>query len=176
MTTPLPELQPGDVLLYKPAGIFGKIIAIKTWSEFSHVEMWMGPISPDRAKPVWASRNPENLWNFRAPSGVNFWPFRTSELAMVRRPNAPVSVQMLRSFTTTTAGQKYDWFGLLKFFRVSKGSQTKMFCSEAVARALRVATSARLFEHVDADAVSPGMLAWTTDLTTIWSASHVSVD
>lgn len=164
---PLPELQPGDVLFYKPAGLFGRLITIKTWGDYSHVELYEGS-NPET--PIWGSRNPESLWKWREPTGVRFYPFRAHELGLVRRPITPVDVAKLHDFTTSTVGQKYDWLGLLKFFRISKGKMDRMFCSEAVTRALRVATSAQLFDNVDADGVSPSMLSWTPELTDIWRA------
>jgi hypothetical protein len=150
------ELQVGDVLLYKPNGFFGRFIAIKTWSQVSHAELYMGD------GVAYASRD---------KIGVGYYGFRTSELVRVRRPRILPDYPRLEEFCTDTIGQKYDWFGLARFFNVGAGKQDRMFCSEAVTRALRWAGVELFDERKDADAVSPGELDYTPALETIWSAS-----
>jgi len=36
------ELQPGDVLLFRPSGILGRLVAWATGSEYGHVAMFLG--------------------------------------------------------------------------------------------------------------------------------------
>ena len=160
-------LRPGDVLLYRPASLFGRLISIKTWSPYSHVELYFGG---DPQQAVWAARDPQRWLPWPSGGGVNFYPFRDAQLALIRRPRAPIDIPLLLEFTRKTVGQKYDWGGLLKFFNITKGKMDRMFCSEAVTRALRLATGSALFANVDADAVSPGMLAWTPELEDVWRA------
>ena len=161
-------LQPGDVLLYTPAGVFGKLITLKTWSDYSHTEVVyrvQGSVIS-----TYASRDPKRWFPKPSGGGVNIYPLRTSELGLIRRPTHPVDMTKFEAFVNATVGQKYDWVGLLKFFRISKGKQDRMFCSEAATRLLRAITGEQLFANVDADAVSPGMLAWTPELEDIWRA------
>lgn len=162
------ELQPGDVLLYKPAGVFGRLICLKTWSDYSHVELFVGGAAHPQA--VWASRDPKRWFPWPSGGGVNFYPFRDAQLALIRRPVHPLNTEALLDFARSTVGQAYDWTGLLKFFRINDAKQDRMFCSEAATRALRIATGDRLFTNIDADAVSPGMLAWTPELVDVWRA------
>lgn len=163
----LENLQPGDVLFYKPAGLFGRLITLKTWADYSHVELYVG--GKFHPTPIWASRDPKRWFPWPSGGGVNFYPFR-ADVVLVRRPTHPVNFDALMDFATATVGQKYDWLGLLKFFRINKGKADRMFCSEAVTRILRIATGEQLFSHLDADAVSPGMLAWTPELEDVWRA------
>jgi hypothetical protein len=156
-------LQPGDVLLYRPSGFFGKAIAVKTWSEVSHVELYMGD------GVVWASRDPQRWFPWPSGGGVDFYSFRSSDLVRVRRPNVAPDLERLEWFCAETRGQRYDWWGLARFFNFSKGKQDRMFCSEAVTRALRFAGVELFDQRKDADAVSPGELDNTIALQTLWS-------
>jgi hypothetical protein len=173
-------LQTGDVLLYRPAGVFGKAIAVKTWSEFSHCELFIGagaiartrlfsatPATLGAGREVWASRDPQRWLPWPAGGGVDFYPLRTSQLGAVRRPRDPIDVDALLDFCCATRGQRYDWWGLARFFTVGRGKPDRMFCSEGITRALRAA-GPLLFDHRDADQVSPGMLDETRDLVDIW--------
>lgn len=150
------EFRPGDVLFYGPTGWLGRIISLKTWSPYTHTEVWVG--GPQPRTRVWAARHKE---------GVGFFSFR-EDLLLVRRPNAPVNTQELLNFCCRTSGQQYDILGLLRFFNINIAAPDRMFCSEAVTRVLRLATSRELFADVDADSVSPSMLAWTPALRTVW--------
>jgi hypothetical protein len=67
----LRTLKPGDVLLYKPKGLFGWLIRVKTWHKIAHVECYVGD-----GLSV-ASRDGK---------GVGKYPLRSSELAVVCRP------------------------------------------------------------------------------------------
>jgi hypothetical protein len=158
-------LQFGDVLLYLPSGAFSKLITIKTWSEFSHCELYVGGVEPTRE--VWAARDPERWVPTPAGGGVNFYPLRTHGLAVIRRPREPIDVAAVRAFCERTAGQRYDWWGLARFFRIGAGKRDRMFCSEALTRALRLGGPV-LFDNCDADEVAPGMLDTTRDLFDVW--------
>jgi hypothetical protein len=154
----IPTLRPGDVLFYEPTGWLGRLISLKTWSPYSHTELWVGP-----AGRVWAARH---------GNGVDFFRMRRENLLLIRRPVAPVNDRLLLEFCNQTIGQQYDLKGLLRFFNIQQPpSLDRMFCSEAVTRALRIATSRELFADIDADLVSPSMLAWTPALRTIWKKS-----
>lgn len=180
-------LQTGDVLLYTPPSkfSFGGAIAVKTWSKFSHCEMFVGrdaiarlvslgklpasTLTDALGSPIeiWASRDPKRWFPTPSGGGVNFYALRTSQLGVVRRHRDPIDVDALLDFCCSTAGQGYDWWGLLRFFSIGAGKPDRMFCSEAITRAMRVA-GPLLFDNRDADEVSPGMLDETRDLMDIW--------
>lgn len=161
------QLQPGDVLLYTPKGVFSRTIAVKTWSRYSHCELYLGQVGETHY--VYASRDPVR-WFPPAGGGVNIYRIRLTELGEVRRPTFQIDTTRLHEFVLATTGQKYDWWGLLRFFNVGQGKPDRMFCSEAVVRALRFSANNDhlLFDNLDADQASPGMLAWTRDLATIY--------
>src|SRR5690242_19153096 len=104
----IPELQPGDCLLYWGNSLFEWAIALKTWSKVAHVEIYRG-----EAKSV-ASRN---------GIGVGKYPLRTEGLSWVLRPETVLSIGMADSWFFRVQGQKYDWLGLLCFtLAVRQGS------------------------------------------------------
>ena len=160
----------GDVLLYTPSGAFGELIAIKTWEDFSHCEIFVGGDDPNRR--CWAARDPTRWLPRPSGGGVAYYPFRASNLAVIRRPHAALSVAEMRAFMDRAVGQQYDWWGLLRFFKIGKGKLDRMFCSEAAVRALRHGTC-ELFENVDADKVPPGWLDVTRDLGDVWRLKEV---
>lgn len=125
--TPIPpkqeDLKPGDVLLYRPKGIFGYLIRVKTWHRISHVEVYLGSGLSS------ASRDGQ---------GVNLYPLRLSELAYVLRPKPGLQFDAIRAhdFTANHAGTPYGWADLLDFagFHVdTKG----VVCSPWAAMVLR---------------------------------------
>lgn len=116
-------LKPGDVLLYKPVGIFGKLIALKTWHPIAHVELYLGKgISS-------ASRDGQ---------GVNFYPWRDTDIAAVMRPKAPFIFDATRAklLTRLWVGTPYGWWDLLNFAGVSADSKG-IVCSPWVTTVLR---------------------------------------
>lgn len=158
-------LLPGDILLYDRNGFFNKLIKLKRGEKYSHVEVFVG------GDTTVASRNGE---------GVARYAFRMDGLAAIYRtaPGLELRIdQGLKWFDATDAqgkklidGQKYDWVGLLSFtFAKFQGRENhKMFCSEFVVRFMR-ACGVELFSHdTDADAVSPGMLAYSPNVFPVW--------
>ena len=131
MPIPLERLQPGDVLLYRGGGLFSQLIRIKTWSRFSHVEIYDGD------GWSWASRN---------GIGVNRYPVRVDDLdtALRLRPWIPFDMVAARAWALTVQGQGYDWVGLLSFIIAKwQGRENqKQFCSEFAARMFRYGISA----------------------------------
>ena len=148
-------LQPGDCLLYKPKGVFGKIIQVKNWHRISHVEIYTG-----KGKSV-ASRD---------GLGVALYPWRDTELAYVLRPTYPLDWFGFWKWFKTVDGQKYDWVGLLRFAwfdSIPTGKNDKMFCSEFATRAYR-ALGAKVFNDIeDADAIAPFEFLLSPNLTVI---------
>lgn len=160
------RLQPGDILLYTRTPFrvsvlgwfFGLVINVKTWSRFSHVEIYDG--------------EGESLAS-RDGKGVACYPLRLEQLACVRRPGPYYDSEAVRQwFDRKADGQKYDWLGLLCFTLAAKqGHPRKMFCSEFACRALRIGRIRLFNPDFDADKVSPAQLWQTPALETAWEDS-----
>lgn len=154
---------PGDVLLYgrtpfmtSPLGwFFGLVINIKTWSRYSHVEVYAG--------------NGHSIAS-RDGVGVGFYQFRGDQLAKVRRPSAKDydHTKGIRWFNKVE-GQKYDWIGLLCFtYAVHAGSKARQFCSEFATRFYRKAGLEPFNPEVDADHVAPAQFDQSSAFRTVW--------
>lgn len=99
------DLQPGDCLLYKPKGLFGQIIRLKTWHSISHVEMYVGD------SMSYASRDGQ---------GVNLYPWRDTELAYILRPKVPLNLPAGWAYARSMIGTPYGWLDLLAFMGITK--------------------------------------------------------
>lgn len=155
--TTIPELLPGDCLLYRPNSLFGHVIAVKTWTDISHVEVYIG--------------GGESVGS-RERLGVRKYPLRTGQLGFVLRPSLqPVDLEAgLRWFYSEALGQKYDYLGLLVFTHaVKKGARDRMFCSEFTTRFYRSANYPVFAPHWDADRVSPSLFLCSPKLVMWWS-------
>jgi hypothetical protein len=152
------DIQPGDCLLYRPNGIFGWLIALKTWNRISHVEIYAGN------GHAFASRDGK---------GVNLYPFRKAQLAKVLRPTIPLDLSTgCHWFFNGAQGQKYDWKGILVFtLAAAQGAKDKMFCSEFATRFYRMCKFP-IFGNYDADHIAPAQFLMTSQLTEIWSAGE----
>lgn len=151
-----PELlRPGDVLLYRGEGAFSQFIRLKTWSNYSHVEVY------DGGGYSLASRNGQ--WCDRFPT-------RYADLATVLRlcPTLPGSgkpadpksgtpgmpglptpfdIEAGREwFRSVARGQRYDWWGLASFANAKwQGRENgALFCSEFAARFFRMSIAGGL--------------------------------
>lgn len=144
-------LRFGDVLLYSGTGVFSWGIKVKTWSRFSHVEVF------DREGTTLASRDGR---------GVNRYVFTEKNLKAILRPKTPPVLDVARGlewFEREAKGQPYDWWGLFAFFAAKAQGSKKlaMFCSEFEARLFKKCGYALFLG--DSDAVSPGM-NWSNPL------------
>jgi hypothetical protein len=154
------ELRPGDCLVYRPSSLFGKLIAIKSWSNYSHVEM----ITDTTKLP------------FKAISarseGVRYFSMNWMHIGAVMRPPSSFNLHDgLAWFDRSANGQRYDWFGILRFFTIGKQSTDHQFCSEVITRVYRHG-GITLFEGQDADLVPPGWfvtLSRSDGFTQVWS-------
>lgn len=117
------RLRAGDILLYYPAGVFGKLIALKTWHKISHVEIY------DGNQKSWASRDGK---------GVNLYPLRLSELAYVLRPSRRLNLDQGRAYGRSLIGTPYGWYDLLQFVGFSV-NRKGIVCSPFAAGLLRAA-------------------------------------
>ena len=148
-------LQPGDVLLYRPDGFWGHVIALKTWHDVSHCEGYTGG-----GESV-ASRD---------GIGVNRFPLRLEKLGYVLRPHQPIDLAAAMAWFETVKGQKYDWVGLLRFVLVRWARhggtpKTGMFCSSFLNRWLRAGGVQAFNPAADSDAIVPASFLDSLALT-----------
>lgn len=116
-------LKPGDILLYRPASIFGVLISIKTWHRISHVEVYDGGL---------------NSLASRDGIGVGRYPLRLSQLAYVLRPRCPLDLAAGRAWFETVKGQPYGWLALADFVGLPIGGRG-MVCSPFATSFMRAA-------------------------------------
>lgn len=101
-TTLRDQLKPGDVLLYRPKGIYGWIIRFHTGHRIGHVETYVG-----NGMSVAA----------RDHVGVGQFALRASELALVCRPKPGTLLNWLHAneWFESVKGTPYGWSDLLQF-------------------------------------------------------------
>ncbi len=130
MPLELEQIKAGDVLLYSGKGWIDRAIQAKTWSRYSHCEIY------DGGGYALASRN---------GIGVSRYPVRLHGLLAIMRLRVPFDMQAIRDWFDSVDGQPYDWWGLLAFTsaKIQGRENFKQFCSEFVARALRVGIGAK---------------------------------
>lgn len=102
----LRSLQAGDCILYKSTGFSGRIIALKTWHDIGHVEIY------DGSSYSWASRD---------GIGVGHYPWRDTDIAYVLRPNT-VKLDLVkgRQYGNSMLGAPYAWLDLLAFVGIKR--------------------------------------------------------
>lgn len=115
------KLRQGDILLYKPKGIFGHLIAVKTWHRISHVEIYAGEYHS------FASRD---------GIGVDCYPVRVDDLAYVLRPRVKLNWIGGLTWFTRLKGTPYGWWDLLAFVGIN-GDHRGIVCSPFAAGFLR---------------------------------------
>lgn len=149
------QLLPGDALLYSPTGLWGYLIALKTWlGKISHIEVYAGD------GESWASRDGK---------GVQLYPLRIDHVATVLRPTQPLDLLAMDQWFETVKGQAYDWGGLMRFLywgSVGSGNNNKQFCSEFAVRIFR-AGGMDPFNGVDADAIAPATFLLSSCFTRV---------
>jgi len=153
-------LLPGDLLLYRPSTFFGYVIAVKTWSRVSHVEVYIG-------------KN-ESVGS-REKTGVRTYPLRTSNVGFVlRAKHKPDMDSAMLWFFAKAIGQKYDYLGLLCFtLAVNQGSWSKQFCSEFAKRFMEHSGVEAIARHWPADKVAPGSYLMSPELQIVWTDGNV---
>lgn len=149
----LPQLQPGDCLLYRGRGFFSWLIRVKTWSAVSHCE---GVVSPVEAV---AART----------HGVRRYPLTGAHLYAILRPLEPFDLKAAMAwFAEHANGQRYDTWGLLRFFLLGGPSLDKQFCSELLTRWYRAGGIHPFADGYDADLTSPGMFLSSPKFIELW--------
>lgn len=94
------DLLPGDVLLYRAKGLFGRIIALKTWHNISHVEIFVG--------------NSQSVAS-RDGKGTGLYPWRLTELELVCRPIVAFDLAKAMVWFHEQPHCGYGWADLLQF-------------------------------------------------------------
>lgn len=158
------DLQGGDVLLYAPTDWVGWLIAIKTWTMLSHVEVYAG------AGKVIAAR----------PRGVDFYTERLDySLRYIRRPVIGPGMQFdLKGGLAAVhgmLGKPYEVAGLLRFYLPwhNRHKATRI-CSSVATVFLRGGGCEPFNPELNPDDVSPAQLWQTPELTTIWSRKNAA--
>ena len=160
----LPPLKPGDILLFSGKSLFSRLIQVKTFSKFSHVEVYLG-------NGLTASS--------REGKGVNWYNVEVKNLSAILRPETLCQIDPSEAiqYHESCIGQPYDYWGIMRFFTLGKQTENKSFCSEhstRVSRRLKLIDSSGFLidyfhpfsERYDADLVSPGMF---------WASPHYDV-
>lgn len=152
---PVPTV-PGDVLLYSGAGFWSWAIKVKTWSDVSHCEM----VGYDET--AMASRDGEGV--------RTYWPIRSEGLYAVLRVRGGLAFDFDAAWEwhKRQRGQRYDWWGLMRFFTLGDQTHDKQFCSEYLTRLLRAGGVEPFARGYDADLVSPGMFLASGALVEVW--------
>ena len=145
-------LLPGDVLLYKPTGLFGRIIALKTWHKIAHCECYVGN---------------GNSVASRDGKGVNIYPLRLTDLAYILRPTQPLDlVSGLRWFHKEAKGLPYGWLDLAQFIGRNVNGKG-MVCSPFLTYFLR-ACKLPIFNDEPAEKIAPFQFILSELLDQVW--------
>lgn len=152
----LPNLQPGDTLLYAPSSIYGSLISIKTWHKISHVEGYLGNGVSS------ASRDGK---------GVNLYPVRTDHLAVVMRlkPEFSFDTTAATAYTNLWAGTPYGWLELLHFVGITPWQQRGIVCSPWWTQVLRQ-QGIPVFNDDPRDLIAPFQFLTCELMTKVWAA------
>lgn len=172
------QLQPFDVLLYRPTGIFGRLIKFHTGYNISHVEVFVGrkPIAaldPRILDTLDATAGGPRVYSTasRDGKGVDFYPLRLDgSLAYVLRPKAPIptGLQMLATaFAQSMRGTPYGWIDLIDFCGYPVNGRG-IVCSPYATVVLRQA-GIDIFNGVQPRLVAPYLFRTSERLTTIYT-------
>ena len=149
-------LLPGDVLLYKATGLYGRIIALKTWHSIGHVEV---RITETQSA---ASRDGK---------GVGLYPTRFADLVYVLRPTVPFqSRAALDWFHREAKGLPYGWADLLQFVGLNI-NRRGIVCSPFATQFLR-AGGVPIFNREPAEKIAPFQFQTSELLHQVWSLEH----
>jgi cell wall-associated NlpC family hydrolase len=153
MPRPLPMLKPGDVLLYGNTCLMSRLIQFRTWSDVSHVEVYMG-----RGYSA-ASRN---------GIGVDIYPFRSEGLRYARRPQVRFNDALANAYARKMKGTPYGWGDLGKFYLLNIPGKG-LICSQYGDLLLRSADVVAFDENYFPGKICPRDFLITPMLKTVWS-------
>jgi hypothetical protein len=153
------EMNPGDILLYRPTGFIGWAIAWRTFSNWAHVEVYVG------SGVSVASRN---------GIGVAKYPLRREQLGKVLRPYAwPDLATGMRWFHAVADGQRYDFAAILRFMLphiITRDLDLdRQICSAFATRFMRQCGVDIVAKDCDADLVAPSDIAKSATCDVVWS-------
>jgi hypothetical protein len=156
LTAPPIDLHPGDVLLYSPSDLAGRLIAFKTWHRISHIETYIG-----EGKSI-ASR---------FPSGVGTYPVRLTNLVSIYRPTWTWDRENVLRWQAAHDGERYDWQTLFTFLGIQEADpyDPGMICSEHAAWAA-LASGGRPFGNEPCHQIAPFQFGTTDDYVQQWAA------
>lgn len=151
---PLPELLPGDVLLYfRKGSLVDILVGFRTWCwSASHVEVYAGQSTS------WASRN---------GVGVGQYGFRRAGLRHVLRPVGKFDLAGAQVFFERTRGTPYGWADLLRFYSIRIHTRG-MICSQFGDLLLRAAGVPAFSAEYLAGAICPRDFLVSGALRGIW--------
>lgn len=147
--------MPGDVVLHRPSSIKGWMVAVKTYTHISHLEVYIG-----EGKSISA----------RYPTGVHVYPFLNEHIAYILRPDGPLDIPAgLRWFYSEADGQKFDFWGQMVFFLAARhGAHDRMWCSELGVRFLRHCGHHPFARWWDADRTPPSLFLASPHFDMVW--------
>jgi hypothetical protein len=156
-----PQLEPGDILLYGGRDLVSRLIQFRTWSDVSHIEIYVGD-----GRSV-ASRN---------GIGVNKYPLRIAGLRRVYRSKQRLMLHGFFDFEksmawfATVSGKPYGWADLLRFYLINVRTQG-LICSEFADLFFRNGGLPLFNTNYPEGAVCPGDYEKISDLLVeeIWS-------
>lgn len=153
MKFPPVELKAGDTLLYFDGSFVDRVIAIKTWSDVGHVEIYAGN------GHSYASRN---------GIGVNVYPLRLDGLRYVLRPNRVFRFELGSIwFEKDAKGQPYNFRDLLQFCLIrTKGKG--MICSQFGAEFYKACLYPVFNPMCPSGTIAPAQFLQTPALDWIW--------
>lgn len=155
----VPDLEPGDLLLFSRHSFFNWLIMVKTWSMVSHTEIYIGG-----GKTV-AARNGK---------GAKVYDEDLRGLYCVLRPALPFGMAAaLKVFYSKWDGLKYGWAALLNFITPVNLSQKDVFCSELSTMVYRAGGFEPFNSSIEADKVAPADFTYCHEsvLKTVWRKS-----
>lgn len=154
-------LKPGDLLFYSGTGFFSNLIKLKTYSEWTHVAVYIGD---------------GKQREFVEGVGPQVVDFRIKNLGMIKRRSSTWSKERSDEYWEQVKTQTYDYWGLILGFLARRQGRKneKMWCSEFVVRDDRYSTDGPyLFaDEIDADGTSPADVARSPSATIVWMAKE----
>lgn len=171
----LRDARPLDIMLYRPNGIFGRLIKFHTGYDLSHVEVFLGRDalgwSPKLLLELDAANGGTTSYSTasRDGKGVNFYPARLAELAYVLRPvtTLPLNVRAAIATAISMRGTPYGWLDLADFFGFRLNAKG-VVCSP-YATVIARAAGIPLFNGVQPRQVAPFMFRTESALRTVWT-------
>jgi len=134
------DLQKGDLLVFSRRELFDSIIKIKTWSQATHTEIYIGNGS------TVASRN---------GIGCNIYTLDLNGIYCVLRPVQPFDLdKALLTFNTKYRGLPYGWKALFSFVLIDL-HDNGIFCSELSTLVYRAGGFEPFNANVKANTVAP---------------------